>query len=181
MSSGHASSMATPIPDLADVAANAEALRAAYRPDRIAVLFVGESAPAGGTFFYAGDSQVHRYLSDALSPHLPGSRPFLDRFRDAGLYLDDLVLTPVNRLAPRERAARNLAAVPCLAARLAAYRPLAVVGIAKTIAIPLAQALARAGLTCPLHVISFPGTGQQANFRREIGGLLPGLLTFVRS
>ena len=33
-------SMATPIPDLADVAANAEALRAAYRPDRIAVLFV---------------------------------------------------------------------------------------------------------------------------------------------
>ncbi|WP_353183304.1 hypothetical protein [Bosea sp. (in: a-proteobacteria)] len=172
--------MAMPLPDLADVAANAEALRAAYRPDRISVLFVGESAPAGGRFFYAGDSQVHRYLSKALSPYLPGHRPFLDRFRDAGLYLDDLVLTPVNRLAPRERAARNLAAVPCLASRLAAYRPLAIVGIAKTIATPLAQARARACLTCPLHVVSFPGTGQQANFQREIGEILPTIPTFAR-
>ncbi len=173
--------MLAPNPDLADVASRAEALRAAYRPNRIAVLFVEESAPAGGRFFYAGDSQVHRYLSEAVSPHLPGSGPFLDRFRDAALYLDDLVLTPVNRLAPRDRAARNLAAVPCLAMRLATYRPLAIVGIAKTIAIPLTQARARAGLTCPMHVVSFPGTGQQANFRREIAAILPELLTLAHS
>jgi len=27
-------------------------LRLRYRPDKISVLFVGESPPAGGTFFY---------------------------------------------------------------------------------------------------------------------------------
>lgn len=162
------------------MASRAEALRAAYRPDPIKVLFVGESAPAGGRFFYAANSQVHRYLGEALAPYL-GDNDFLNRFADAGFFLDDLVLTPVNHLSPRDRAARNLAAIPSLAARLATYQPQAVVGIAKTISEPLTQAHAQAGLDCPLHVVAFPGTGQQANFRRELTAILPGLLALART
>lgn len=165
----------------ASVAINTEALRARYRPGTIKVLFVGESAPAGGTFFYAGNSHAYRYLSEALGPHLVGAAPFLDRFRDAGLYLDDLVLTPVNHLTAPERKARNADAAPALGARIAIYQPQVVVCIAKTIARPLAEAHARSGVGCPLHVVSFPGNGQQANFRRELAEILPSLLAIARA
>jgi hypothetical protein len=35
-----------------------EIIRTRYRPDRITTLFVGESAPASGAFFYHGDSTM---------------------------------------------------------------------------------------------------------------------------
>ena len=42
-----------------------EVTRARYRPDRITTLFVGESAPASGAFFYHGDSAMLRYMQQA--------------------------------------------------------------------------------------------------------------------
>ena len=42
-----------------------EFTRARYRPDRITTLFVGESAPASGAFFYHGDSAMLRYMQRA--------------------------------------------------------------------------------------------------------------------
>ena len=165
----------------ASVAINAEALRARYRPNTIKVLFVGESAPAGGRFFYAGNSSAFREFRQALAPMIGGPDLFLDRFRDAGLYLDDLVLTPVNHLTQREREARNAAAAPALAARIAIYRPRMIVGFAKRITLPLARAHALSGVECPLHVVAFPGNGQQANFRRELAEILPGLLAIARA
>jgi hypothetical protein len=36
--------------------------RARYRPDRITTLFVGESAPVSGAFFYHGESAMLRYM-----------------------------------------------------------------------------------------------------------------------
>lgn len=164
-----------------DVALRAEALRARYRPDPIKVLFVGESAPAGGRFFYATTGQVFQSFKQALAPDLGGSDAFLDRFRDAGLYLDDLVLTPVNHLTPQQRMARNADAAPALAARIASYQPRVIVGFAKRIALPLAQAHARSGVACPLHIVSFPGNGQQANFRRELAEILPSLMAVARA
>lgn len=46
---------------------NVEELRRKYRPDKVLALFVGESAPAGGTFFYAGNSQMYRYVRPGRS------------------------------------------------------------------------------------------------------------------
>jgi hypothetical protein len=162
----------------ASVAINAKALRARHRPDTIKVLFVGESAPASGKFFYAANSDAYRYLSEAIGPHLVGPAPFLDRFRDGGLYLDE-VLTPVNHLAKRDRKARNANAAPALTARIAIYQPRVIVCIAKTIRRPVTQAHVMSGVCCPVHIVSFPGNGRQANFRRELGALLPGLLAIA--
>ena len=39
-----------------------EKLRQSFRPEDIKALFVGESAPAGDTFFYRGNSQMFRYM-----------------------------------------------------------------------------------------------------------------------
>ena len=74
-----------------------EALRAQFRPERITTLFVGESAPISGKFFYGGGTPLARHIETAMTlAGLGGSGTFLDRFKSYGWYLDDLVLSPVN-------------------------------------------------------------------------------------
>jgi hypothetical protein len=46
-----------------------EATRARFRPDKITTLFVGESAPDGGDFFYFGDSRGSRRARSKRSGH----------------------------------------------------------------------------------------------------------------
>ncbi len=43
-----------------------EELRLRYRPKKVGVLLVAESRPAGGTFFYAGNSNLVRYTEQAF-------------------------------------------------------------------------------------------------------------------
>ena len=68
-----------------------EELRHSYKPDQIQVLFVGESPPAGATFFYAGNSNLARYTQDAFAEvfgmTFDSAESFLDYFRCAGCYL----------------------------------------------------------------------------------------------
>jgi len=83
-----------------------EALRARFQPERIRILFVGESLPAGGTFFYNGDSNLVRYTCEAFAAALgtpDGARSFPSVFRDHGCYLVDLRREPVNGLSRAER------------------------------------------------------------------------------
>jgi hypothetical protein len=69
-----------------------EHLRLYYRPPEVRVLFVGESPPAGGTFFYAADSGLYRATRDAFYEAIPEARSgkFLERFAAYGCYLEDL-------------------------------------------------------------------------------------------
>jgi len=164
----------------ASVAINAEALRARYRPDTIKVLFVGESAPAGGEFFYAGNSQVFCALRDALAPHL-GSGDFLANFQAAGFFLDDLSLEPIDWQTASQRKRAHAANVASLATRLRDYRPQAVVAFLKAIEPSVRDACRQAGLASVPSAVPFPGNGQQANFRRELGALLTGLMAIARA
>jgi hypothetical protein len=42
------------------------ALRARHRPERVTILFVGESPPACGQFFYNRDSRLYRAMLHAF-------------------------------------------------------------------------------------------------------------------
>ena len=98
-----------------------EATRAKFRPERITTLFVGESAPASGDFFYYGNTGMTRYMRRAVEFVLGQSSDFLERFKAYGWYLDDLVLTPVNHLTKssgrKERKAKCREAQCSLAVR----------------------------------------------------------------
>jgi hypothetical protein len=61
-----------------------EECRARYRPKKILTLFVGESAPAGGTFFYFGNSGMARYMQQVFPPQ---GGDFLEAFKERGWYL----------------------------------------------------------------------------------------------
>lgn len=80
-----------------------ETLRASFHPETMTTLFVGESAPHNGTFFYDGKNAMLGYMERATNAVLSGEGGFLQRFKAAGWYLDDLVLTPVNHLTAPER------------------------------------------------------------------------------
>jgi hypothetical protein len=154
-----------------------EALRAAYRPKQIATLFVGESAPISGKFFYDGNNTMVRYMQRATEAVIPGTGDFLDRFKSYGWYLDDLVLTPINNMLAKDRKAQWLAARESLKVRIARYRPLAIVSLLKErqFASIVHGAAVDARSEALLCVVPFPGNGQQGRFHEAMLKLIPTL------
>jgi len=156
--------------------ADNEPLRARYQPPEIRVLFVGESAPAGGNFFYRQTGQVHREFRKALAPVIGAAPSFVDAFKRAGFYLDDLVLEPVNWLSPSERKDMHAASIVSLAERMKTHDAPRVVAFMKGIAAPVRTAIALSGKPRTLHVVPFPGNGRQGEFHAAMTTIIPRLL-----
>jgi hypothetical protein len=155
--------------------ATVEATRARFRPERITTLFVGESAPASGDFFYHGKNAMLSHLQRAVEQSLGPSGDFLARFKGYGWFLDDLVLEPVDKLSPRERAAKCLGARASLADRIAKYQPLAIVTMLLRITNHVDAAAIAANCTAPRYIVPFPGMGQQVRFRAAMAQIIPKL------
>jgi hypothetical protein len=156
---------------------NLEHLRRRFKPAVIRVLFVGESPPAGGTFFYQGNSNLARYTEEAFAAayerRFKNSAAFLRFFKGLGCYLDDLCLVPVNNLERAERVEHRKAGIEPLAGRLATYRPQAVVAVMRAIEPHVQDAVRRAGLDLtPVHGLPFPALGHQPRYVRSLADLL---------
>lgn len=152
-----------------------EELRSRYRPPIVTALFVGEAPPRAGTFFYAANSQVYRYLREALGAHLGYPKDFLSAFAGRGYFLDDLVTEPVDGLSMRDRKPLFERGAHHLADRMAANPPSVIVTILMRIADHVEDARRLAGLDVPHHRVPFPGTGQQGNFKVRMAEVVPHL------
>jgi hypothetical protein len=150
-----------------------EAVRARFKPEPIRVLLVGESPPAGGTFFYNANSNLYRYTEEAFAAVFgrqfgPGEG-FLEFFVELGCYLDDLCAVAVNHLDKGERELQRTAGIASLSARLRAASPQAVVAVMKAIEPHVQQAIDQAGLSqIPVFALPFPAQGNQ---RKYVAGL----------
>jgi hypothetical protein len=153
-----------------------EAIRASYRPSKITTLFVGESAPVSGDFFYYGNTALKRYMQIAVETSIgDDGTDFLTRFKGYGWYLDDLVLTPVNHLKKPERIGMCQAARGSLAQRIAQYQPAAIVTLLISIQPIVDAAAIDAGSTAERFAVPFPGMGQQGRFKAAMAQILPKL------
>ncbi len=126
-----------------------ERLRARYRPSDIVVLFVGESAPAGGSFFYQADSNLFfatREACDLAFRGVPEGRDFLHWFKEKGFWLYDLAGRPVNRQRGRPRKLAVSAGVAKLAELIADTEPDFVIAVKTSIEADLRQAADRASI-----------------------------------
>jgi hypothetical protein len=154
-----------------------EELRRRYRPHPIKVLFVGESPPARGTFFYKGDSGLARYtklsFQQAYSLSDLAMADFLHGFKAAGCYLDDLCLEPVNRMNALDRRAAWKREVEPFARRLATDSPRIIVPILRSIESSVRQAAERAGLLDQVQsALSHPSMGNHPRYVAELSRLL---------
>jgi len=156
--------------------AGIERLRASYRPEKVKVLFVGESAPASGGFFYKQSGLLHSQFRQALAPYIGDSPTFVEAFKQAGFYLDDLVLEPVNLLSWSERQEIHAESISSLAERLRGYQAPRVIAFMKGITLPVKAAIAMSGTKCRFDVVPFPGHGWQAKFRSAMTAMMPELL-----
>jgi hypothetical protein len=154
-----------------------EQLRHSYKPADIRVLFVGESPPAGGTFFYRADSNLARCTQEAFSEafgrEFDDGEAFLRFFASLGCYLDDLCLVPVNRMDKADRKRQRVESIGSLAARIRAASPEAVVSVMRAIVPQVKQAMDLAGLDTTLFFsLPFPAYQHKQDYVHELVSVL---------
>ena len=150
---------------------NHERTRKRFKPSKIKILFVGESPPANGGFFYI-DSQMTNYMADVFSEvfnkNFSSTDGFLKFFKAKDCYLDDLSIVPVDNKNPEERKRIINECIGAFAKRLKKYKPELVVAVLKRIKDPVEQAVCKARLQVPVYAIPFPGNGHQNRFKSEL-------------
>jgi hypothetical protein len=148
-----------------------ENLRRSYQPDRITTLFVGESAPHGGTFFYDQNSGLFREMRKAFR----GGDSFLEDFKRNGFYLDDLASEPVNHLPKRDRISLLNQSISSFTQRLTKYKPVAIVVLLMSIRPMIIKAIGEAGLSFEPYWTPYPGFGNQPRFHKAMTEIIPNL------
>lgn len=154
-----------------------EALRRRYLPARVRILFIGESPPAGGRFFYSADSELYRATRDAFYAAL-GERlrePFLACFAELGCYLDDLCREPVNWLPTQMRRAAHRAGEEHLATSICRLQPQIIIVLLKSIESNVARAAALAECAqIDRHVVTYPSRWHKHRiaYRDQLAALL---------
>lgn len=121
-----------------------------YKPKEVRWLFVGESPPTNGTFFFKADSNLSRYTQEAFSIafklQFVDGRELLDFFKSLGCYLIDLCTHPINPLSRHERKRCRKACAASLPELMAEYSPQRIIVVMKGIAGYVKSAVKPAGL-----------------------------------
>lgn len=123
------------------------------------MLFIGESPPASGRFFYRQDSGLYRAIRDAFRLVEPSitDDTFLDIFQKSGCYLIDACAGPVDHLDARSRRAACLAGEPALTRKIRQLEPSAIVTLTKSIRDNVRRAAAKARWCGPKLEVPYPG------------------------
>lgn len=153
-----------------------ERLRRRYRPNRVRILFVGESPPTSGRFFYQADSGLYRAVRDTFLAALPylEKNEFLDSFRSLGCYLVDLCGEPVDKMASHARRCARRAGEVRLARTIRALRPKIIVTVVRSIRANVKRAREQAGWSGPHIELPYPGRWyrHRMRFHRQLVPLL---------
>jgi hypothetical protein len=144
-----------------------ERLRTHYRPDRVRILFVGESPPASGRFFYQADSGLYRAVRETFHTALPSLRKaeFLDSFCALGCYLVDLCREPVDKMTRDVRRCACCSGEARLARTIRTLRPEIIITVVRSIGENVTRAREQAAWSGPHLELPYPGRWQRARLR----------------
>ena len=159
-----------------------ERLRRRYQPKRVRLLFVGESPPASGRFFYQADSGLYRAVRRTFITAFPELEnvDFLDAFRALDCYLVDLCGRPVDRMDRKERAETCDAGEIRLSRMVRQLRPKIIVTLVRSIADNVRRAESLAGWAGERVELPYPGRWKK--YRLEFAaGLTPVLQRELRT
>jgi hypothetical protein len=158
---------------------NVEAARLRFRPESVRVLFVGESAPAGGTFFYTMDSLLYdatqRAFREAI-PDLLTEQNFLRSFQALGCYLVDLCDQPVNKLPRQVRLWHRDDGIEPLSGMIAETCPRALINVMASISSWIDRATVMAEVSPEVRLdFPFPTRQQEPDYVDELAQALRDL------
>jgi hypothetical protein len=144
---------------------NHEQLRESYKPDSIRVLYIAESPPSGGTFFYAMNSNLFRCIKSAFikvfGEKISDNTSFLKFFVINNFYLEDLCVEPVNDKSDAERIVLRQQGIEPLSQRIKSYSPTAIIILMKGIESEVKDAINKSNLnTKNIFVTTFPSFSQ---------------------
>ncbi len=160
-----------------------EQIRLKFLPSEVNVLFIGESPPAGGTFFYLGKSILFNttkvVFEEFYNKDFSNPLDFLDFFKNLGCFLDDLCHSPVNHI--KDLTVRNkprYKSIKGLANRLKCYNPKRIISIMKNpyfnMCIDKAINLADIDINIKFNPLPFP------RYNRDIIRYKLGLKKYIR-
>lgn len=157
-------------------------LRNKYLPEKLKLIFILESPPASGKYFYDETGKTSEPLFLALMKALDNYKPInkkdgLNYFKSKGYFLVDSTYKPVNRMKGKERDNTILTDFSELIADLESLNPL------KTTPIILVKANVCKLLEIRLkskgfivlnkrNRVPFPSTGQQKRFQAAICNII---------
>ncbi|MEK7224696.1 MAG: hypothetical protein AAB221_03325 [Bacteroidota bacterium] len=147
--------------------------RQRFKPKKIDILFIAESPPQGGTFFYFRNSNLYSALFTAFHNVFQDitETTFLEIFKQKGCYLEDLCVNPVNGLNDFERTKARMKGVSILTKKLQIYRPKVIIILMKDIASYIDEALLKSGIRVEFKIAtSFP-VRSQSNINNCIIGV----------
>ncbi len=136
-----------------------ERLRRSYRPERVRLLFIGESPPASGRFFYRGDSGLYRAMREAFQTVDPSitDATFLRKFQSSGHYLVDLCPEPVDRLDAKSRAAECSKGEESLSKAIEQLCPAFIATVVRSIECNVLSAISAVGWSGTMIRLPYPG------------------------
>jgi hypothetical protein len=136
-----------------------ERLRRTFRPARLRLLFIGESPPASGRFFYRRNSGLYRAMSDAFRVIDPSinDENFLTAFQEAGCYLVDLCPEPVDQLDSKSRRSVCRAGEELLSGKIARLRPAMIATLLRSIEGNVTRAASHVDWHGPFIHLPYPG------------------------
>lgn len=143
-----------------------EELRHSFKPESVKILFIAESRPAGGTFFYCANSNLFNTMKLAFEETFKRSfsnNDFWDFFKEKNCFLDDLCLNPVNSLSDLERIEERIKGMSPLEERLKTYKPQIVVILMKDIADCVVKVIKDSKIVTIQHIqiTPFPAHSEQ--------------------
>jgi hypothetical protein len=136
-----------------------ERLRRSYRPERLHLLFIAESPPASGRFFYRADSGLYRAMREAFQAVDPSitDANFLSTFQSSGHYLVDLCPEPVDRLDAKSRRAECRSAEQSLSKAIGQLRPPIIATVVRSIERNVLTAVSAANWGGNMIHLPYPG------------------------
>ena len=157
-----------------------EKLRASYKPTKVKILIVGESAPAGGAFFYDKSNMTlytKKAFENVFNQSFANEKEFLDFFKSQNCYLDDICLVPIDKMGNRQREQKLKDSVVDFSKRLKSYQPDIIIVALKKIVKYTQQAIKLSGVKSKYYQIPFAGNGWQNQYIEELEKILKDHLT----
>lgn len=144
------------------------------------LLFIGESAPASGRFFYQADSGLYRAMRDAfrMVDHTIDDENFFAIFQASGCYLIDLCRRPVDDLDPKPRRAACIVGEGSLSKMIQELQPAMIATLLRSIEGNVARALLRTNWRGPIVHLPYPGRWAR-NRKVFVNALTPILAELV--